>query len=115
MSFKNAISISARSSQLFHQLSAQPKICKFISLTNFEVMPINNSISFIPYIVQAIHRDKNTVAKLHITPVRKYPEAKPIPLPDNLDGLNHAQVAKWSPHRTRDMTTPAILCHASTR
>ncbi|PSN54798.1 hypothetical protein C0J52_01989 [Blattella germanica] len=46
---------------------------------------------------------------LHITSAKQYPLAEPLPLPDNIEEINAAQLTAFSPQRVRDISGPVIL------
>nr|CAD7589371.1 unnamed protein product [Timema genevievae] len=50
---------------------------------------------------------------VHVTANMQYPAAKPIPLPSNVEDIDAAEKARFSPHRERDIAGPVITCKTS--
>lgn len=54
----------------------------------------------------------NTLANkktIHVTAQVKYPEAKNIPLPNNIEAIMSVEIGQFSPQRSRDISSPVIF------
>lgn len=47
--------------------------------------------------------------ELHLSSVKQYSAIQPLPLPDNIEEINAAEMAVFSPQRERDISGPVIL------
>lgn len=46
---------------------------------------------------------------LHVSATKQYPTVQPLPLPANIEEINAAEMACFSPQRVRDISGPVIL------
>lgn len=47
--------------------------------------------------------------ELHVSAAKQYPTVQPLPLPANVEEINAAEMACFSPQRVRDISGPVIL------
>lgn len=87
------------------QAFRQPKLeQKYVFFTIFFILVANFG-----FCTAALDNAAAKSARIHRTAPVKYPEAKQIPLPNNVEGIKANEIGRFSPQRVRDLNGSVMI------